>query len=164
MFLNKTENWVYLLFWRKVIFLVHGHCSARAEIIRQNIIHISLILIYWLYKKQLCSSRVYILFIQRIPLFIYGGNLVRNFASFSLFIFKFRTVATVPDCTVATVVTFFFFLGLVFVFFFFYIYIYIYCYTDTKNFTIFSQLLRYQFLISQNKIIKYETITNHNWK
>ena len=43
-----------------------------------------------------------------------------------------------------------------------YIYIYIYIYTDTINFTIFSQLLKYQFLISQNKIIKYETMTNHN--
>ena len=43
-----------------------------------------------------------------------------------------------------------------------YIYIYIYIYTDTINFTIFSQLLKYQFLISQNKIIKYETVTNYN--
>ena len=43
-----------------------------------------------------------------------------------------------------------------------YIYIYIYFYTDTINFTIFSQLLKYQFLISQNKIIKYETVTNYN--
>ena len=49
-----------------------------------------------------------------------------------------------------------------------YIYIYmswhIYCYTDTTNFIIFSQLLRYQFLINRNKIIKYENMTNHNWK
>ena len=51
----------------------------------------------------------------------------------------------------------FFFFGLPFFFL-----IYIYCYTDTTNFTIFSQLLRCQFLISQNKIIKYETVTNHN--
>ena len=57
----------------------------------------------------------------------------------------------------------------VFVFFFFsfkYLckLVYIYCYTDTTNFTIFSQLLRYQFLISQNKIIKYEMwpITTEN--
>ena len=41
---------------------------------------------------------------------------------------------------------------------------YIYYYTDTTNFTIFSQLLRCQFLISQNKIIKYKTVINHNWK
>ena len=39
---------------------------------------------------------------------------------------------------------------------------YIYCYTDTINFTIFSQLLTCKFLTSQNKIIKYETVTNHN--
>ena len=54
---------------------------------------------------------------------------------------------------------FFFFFGLSFVPFFSF---YIYYYTDTTNFTIFSQLLRYQFLISQNKIIKYETVINHN--
>ena len=53
----------------------------------------------------------------------------------------------------------FFFFGLSFVPFFSF---YIYYYTDTTNFTIFSQLLRYQFLISQNKIIKYETVINHN--
>ena len=35
---------------------------------------------------------------------------------------------------------------------------YLYCYTDTTNFTIFLQLLTYQFLTSWNKIIKYETI------
>ena len=58
--------------------------------------------------------------------------------------------------TVATVVTVFFYL--LFVLFIFYIY----CYIDTINFTIFSQLLRCQFLLSQNKIIKYETVTNHN--
>ena len=43
-----------------------------------------------------------------------------------------------------------------------YIYIFFFFYTDTINFTIFSQLLKYQFLISQNKIIKYETVTNYN--
>ena len=43
-----------------------------------------------------------------------------------------------------------------------YIYIYIYIfYTDTTNFIIFSQWLRCQFLIGRNKIIKYETVTNH---
>ena len=36
----------------------------------------------------------------------------------------------------------------------------IYCYTDTTNFTIFLQLLKYQFLASRNKIIKYKTVTN----
>ena len=56
-----------------------------------------------------------------------------------------------------------------FFFFFFVLFIiimswHIYCYTDIKNFTIFSQLLRCQFLISQNKIIKYEIVTNHSWK
>ena len=59
-----------------------------------------------------------------------------------------------------------------FSFFFFHLYFFfllniyknphIYCYTDTTNFTIFSQLLRFQFFISQNKIIKYETVANHN--
>ena len=66
--------------------------------------------------------------------------------------------------TIAT--TFFFFFSLLFVLFFFLLNIYknpcIYCYTDTINFTIFSQLLRFQFLISQNKIIKYENVTNRN--
>ena len=61
---------------------------------------------------------------------------------------------------------FFFFKSSVCTFFFpfiyIYIYIYIYSYTDATNFTIFSQLLRCQFFISQNKIIKYETVTNHN--
>ena len=55
----------------------------------------------------------------------------------------------------------FFLFGSSVCFFFFF---YIYCYTDITNFTIFLQLLRCQFFISQNKIIKYETMTNHNWK
>ena len=74
---------------------------------------------------------------------------------FLTLLFKFCIVATVPLDTVATVVAFF---SLPFVFF------YIYCYTDTTNFTIFSQLLTCQFLTSRNKIIKYETVTNHSWK
>ena len=51
-----------------------------------------------------------------------------------------------------------------FLFFLLNIYVswYIYCYTDTTNFTIFSQLLTYQFLTNWNKIIKYETMINHN--
>ena len=65
------------------------------------------------------------------------------------FFFFFRTVATV-------VIVFF---CLPFVLFFFLLYILFYY---TTNFTIFLQLLRCQFLISQNKIIKYETVTNHN--
>ena len=77
------------------------------------------------------------------------GNsaLVRYFA----FFFFFRPVATV-------VIVFF---CLPFVLFFFPLYILFYY---TTNFTIFLQLLRCQFLISQNKIIKYETVINHNWK
>ena len=71
----------------------------------------------------------------------------------------FLTVATVSGCIVATVITVFFFFRL-YLFFL----LYINCYTDTTNFTIFLQLLRCQFLISQNKIIKYETMINHNWK
>ena len=55
-----------------------------------------------------------------------------------------------------------------FVLFFKNIYIYmswqIYCYTNTIKITIFSKLLRCRFLINWNKIIKYETMTNHNWK
>ena len=51
--------------------------------------------------------------------------------------------ATVPSYTVATVVTVFFLVFRLYFFFF-----YIYCYTDTTNFTIFSQLLRCQFLTS----------------
>ena len=71
------------------------------------------------------------------------------------FFLKFRTVATVSGGTVATVVTFFFSVFRMY-------YIYIYCYIDTTNFTIFLPLLKCQFLLSQNKIIKYETVTNHN--
>ena len=56
--------------------------------------------------------------------------------------------------------SFFFFFGLPFLLYF--ILFYIYCYTDTTNLIIFSQLLRCQFLISQNKIIIYKTVTNHN--
>ena len=73
----------------------------------------------------------------------------------SFFFLKFRTVATVSGGTVATVVTFFFSVFRMY-------YIYIYCYIDTTNFTIFLPLLKCQFLLSQNKIIKYETVTNHN--
>ena len=81
------------------------------------------------------------------------------FFCFYFFYFKFRTVATVPGGIVATILQyFFFFFGLPFVLFFFNIY----CYTETTNFIIFLQLLRCQFLISQNKIIKYEIVTNHN--
>ena len=70
------------------------------------------------------------------------------------------TIAIVPK-------VFFFFFNNRFVFFFLlniYVSWYIYCYIDTTNFTIFSQLLTCQFLTSRNKIIKYETVTNHNWK
>ena len=66
--------------------------------------------------------------------------------------------ALVSWATVATVI--FFFSSNRFVIFFFllniYVSWYIYCYTNTKNFTIFSQLLTCQFLTSRNKIIKYE--------
>ena len=65
----------------------------------------------------------------------------------------FFNVATLPNGTVATVPIF-----LVIFFLSWYIYYYI----DLTNFTIFSQLLRCQFLIGRNKIIKYETVTNHN--
>ena len=40
-----------------------------------------------------------------------------------------------------------------------YLYIYIYIVVLTQQ---ISQLLTYQFLINQNKIIKYEIMTNHN--
>ena len=76
-----------------------------------------------------------------------------NLSFFFFFFFKFWIVAT------AVTGFFFFFFPSSFCTFFFF---YIYCYYDTTNFTIFSQLLRCQFLISQNKIIKYETLTNHN--
>ena len=89
-------------------------------------------------------------------LFIYGGNLVRHFVFF--FLVSNRSYSIRWHCSYSSCI-FFFFSGLLFVLFF-----YIYCYTDTTNFIIFSQLLRCQFLISQNKIIKYETVTNHNWK
>ena len=77
------------------------------------------------------------------------------FIIFLTLLFKFCTVATVPSSTVATIVAFFQSSVCIFLFF-------IYSYTDTTNFTIFSQLLKCQFLISQNKIIKYKTVTNHN--
>ena len=63
-------------------------------------------------------------------------------------IFKFWTVATISNDTIAIVATIFYlfiYFSLPFVLFFSF---YIYCYTDTTNFTIFSQLLRCQFLIS----------------
>ena len=81
----------------------------------------------------------------------YSGNSV-------LVIFQFRTVATIPGGTIATVVTVFF--GVFRLYFFFFLLYILFYYTT--NFTIFLQLLNCQFLISQNKIIKYETITNHN--
>ena len=92
-----------------------------------------------------CSFSVFALFIS---LFIYSGNLVRHF----LFLFL------VSNSSIVVTV---FFLPSVCTFFFFF---YIYCFTDTTNFTIFSQLLRCQFLISQNKIIKYEIVTNTQLK
>ena len=68
-------------------------------------------------------------------------------------------------CYTYTAIFFFFFCSHRFVFFFYLLNIYmswhIYCYTNTTNFTVFSQLLMCQFLISQNKIIKYEIVTNH---
>ena len=60
-----------------------------------------------------------------------------------------------------------FFFSVFYLYFFFLLNIYknphIYFYTDTKNLTIFLQLLRCQFFISQNKLIKYETMINYNW-
>ena len=72
------------------------------------------------------------------------------------FIFFFGIVATVPSSIIATVVTVF--LSSVCNFFFPFIYIVLL----HNKFIIFLQLLRYQFFISQNKIIKYEIVTNHN--
>ena len=70
--------------------------------------------------------------------------------------------------TVAKMPKVFFFFPIISLCFFFlwniYVSWHIYGYTDTKDFTIFSQLLTCQFLTSRNKIIKYETMTNHNWK
>ena len=100
------------------------------------------------------SFYIYYCTFSVFALYIYSAILLSQ-----LCLFFFWTVATVPSGTVATVATFFF--SLPFVLFFFF---YIYCYTDTTNFIIFSQLLRCQFFISQNKIIKYETVTNHKWK
>ena len=65
------------------------------------------------------------------------------FIIFLTLLFKFCTVATVPLTYISCI-----FFSLPYVFFF------IYCYTNTINFTIFLQLLRCQFLINQNKIIK----------
>ena len=83
-----------------------------------------------------------------------SGNsaLVRHFAFF------FFNSSYIPSSTVATVVTIFFFSFRLYLFFFL-LYILFYY---TTNFTIFLQLLMCQFLISQNKIIKYEAVTNHN--
>ena len=97
------------------------------------------------------------LFIQHFPLFIYNAILVRHFVFFFLSFFVLNSSYSTKR---HNSYSFFFFLGLPFVLFFFYIY----CYIDITNFTIFSQLLRCQFFISQNKIIKYEIVTNHNWK
>ena len=71
--------------------------------------------------------------------------------SFFIYLFfMFWTVATVPGGTVATVVTVFFFV-------LFFSFIYIVLLTQK-----ISQLLSCQFLISRNKLKKYETVTNHN--
>ena len=65
---------------------------------------------------------------------------------------------------VSWVFFFFFFSVINLCFFFFNIDVswHLYCYIDTINFTIFSQLLMYQFFTSRNKIIKYETVANYN--
>ena len=79
-------------------------------------------------------------------------------------------VCLIDTIAIVAIVLFFLFLFLShwFVLFFFLLNIYmswhIYCYTYTTNFTILSQLLRRQFFIGQNKIIKYETVTNDDWK
>ena len=91
-----------------------------------------------------CSFSVFALFIQQWK---FGEALCLFF-----FFLKFRILATVLGGTVATVVTIFF--CLLFVLFFF---IYIFLLTQQ-----ISQLLKCQFLISQDKIIKYEVVTNHN--
>ena len=93
---------------------------------------------------------VFVLFIHRFSLFICSSILVSHFFFFN------SSYSTKWHCSYSSYI----FFSLPFVLFFFF---YIYCYTDTTNFIIFSQLLRSQFLISQNKIIKYKTITNHNW-
>ena len=80
--------------------------------------------------------------------------------SFFFFLVLNSSYSARQHCSYSSYSFYFIFLSSVCTFFFFYIY----CYTNTTNFTIFSQLLRCQFLISQNKIIKYETVTNHNWK
>ena len=77
------------------------------------------------------------------------------FFFFKKFFLEFRIVAIAPGGIVAIVVTVFF--GSSVCNFFSYIYIYIVILTQQ-----ISQLLRCQFLISQNKIINYETVTNHN--
>ena len=75
-----------------------------------------------------------------------------------LLLYSTGTVATVPNF----IYLFFSVIGLCFFFLNIYVGWHIYCYTDTINFTIFLQILKYQFLTSRNKIIKYETMTNHN--
>ena len=85
-------------------------------------------------------------------LFIYGGNLVRHFVFFFFFLVSNRSYSIRWHCSYSSYI-FFFCLPHV---------LYIYCYIDTTNFTIFLPLLKCQFLLRQNKIIKYETVTNHN--
>ena len=93
----------------------------------------------------------FVTFIQRFPLFIYSAILVSHFVLF----FSFEQQLQYQAALQLQQLQFFFFfiLGLPFVLFFSFIYIIIL----TQQ---ISQLLRCQFLISQNKIIKYETVTN----
>ena len=152
-------SWTKLWYFRFIEIYVQKYAYEFLSLSKKRILGY----IYILYYKsanaatvlRYCTLRVFILCKHC------SGNstLVKNFASFFFFnlLFKFCTEATVPIGTVATVVAFFF---LAFRLHFFLIY----CYTDTINFIIFSRLLNCQLLISQNKIIKYKTVTNHNWR
>ena len=101
------------------------------------------------------SNRFVFFFLLKIYIswYIYCYTIATNFIIFSQLLTG--TVAIVPFFFLVIGLCFFFLLNI-------YVSWYIYYYTDTTNFTIFSQLLTCQFLISRNKIIKYEIVTNHN--
>ena len=98
--------------------------------------------IFLIYKKRQCCY-------SDLAMCKHGSSnsaLVRHIAPFFSFFFFSEQYSSYSF--LSSICTFFFLLYILFYY--------------STNFIIFLQLLRCQFLISQNKIIKYEIVTNHN--
>ena len=155
----KTHNFsIFLNVYMALIYVITWHNKkwlTKSKIFR----------FYLIYKKWLCRYSASPLFIQCIFIVYPTVHLQWKFGEALFFflllllLFKVSNSSYSPKqhCSYSS----YSFFCLPFVLFFSF---YIYCFTDTTNFTIFLQLLRCQFLKSQNKIIKYESVTNHNWK